>query len=350
MQIRSAPNYLVVEEGLRRYLDHINGLPMLEAVEEFALARRWREHEDADAAQKLAASHLRLVAKVAMRHRGYGLPIADMISEGNIGLLQAIRRFDPDRGFRLSTYALWWIRAAIQDYVLRSWSIVRIGAGANRKKLFFGLRRAKQKISAYESGDLRPDQAITIAARFRVPCADVTEMNRRLAGDASLNTPMRLDGSASTEWQDQLADESLSAESVITEREEAAIRRRALERALASLSARDLDILQARRLRDEPASLAELAHRYGVSRERIRQLEVRAFIAVQQAVVDGPMVSPAQLRPRRQASSIRAGRPAARVGAAADTSVMGPGRDLTTCARPGSGRTQRIACPCPLEA
>jgi RNA polymerase sigma-32 factor len=305
MSAQSALAAVTIEQGLSRYLVEIREFAILGAEEEYMLAKRWQAYEDPDAAQKLATSHLRLVAKVAMSHRGYGLPIADIISEGNIGLMQAIRKFDPEKGFRLSTYALWWIRAAIQDYVLRSWSIVRIGTGANQKKLFFGLRRAKREISALDAGDLRPDQVSAIATRLGVPGLDVIEMNRRLAGDGALNAPVRHDETGSSEWQDQLADEADSAETVIAEREEAAARRSALHLAVATLSGRERDIFEARRLREVPASLGDLADIYGVSRERIRQIEVRAFDKVQQAVMGRSADSPRMSRTRARSQAAR---------------------------------------------
>jgi RNA polymerase sigma-32 factor len=274
---------LTAERGLARYLEEIRRFPMLEPQEEYMLAKRWREHGDRAAAHKLVTSHLRLVAKIAMGYRGYGLPIAEVMSEGNVGLMQAVKRFEPDKGFRLATYAMWWIKAAIQEYILRSWSLVKMGTTANQKKLFFNLRKAKSKISALNDGDMRPDQVQTIAKRLGVAESDVIEMNRRLSGDTSLNAPIRDDGE-SGEWQDWLADESDSQEAVMAEREELDNRKQALTEALSVLNERERRIFEARRLADEPVTLEELAEEFGVSRERVRQIEVRAFEKVQDAV------------------------------------------------------------------
>ena len=271
------------ESGLSRYLAEIRKFPMLEPQEEYMLAKRWREHDDRDAAQKLVTSHLRLVAKIAMGYRGYGLPISEVVSEGNVGLMQAVKRFEPEKGFRLATYAMWWIKAAIQEYILRSWSLVKMGTTANQKKLFFNLRKAKSKISALEEGDLRPDQVALIAKRLGVTEQDVIDMNRRLGGDASLNTPIREDGD-SGEWQDWLVDETPTQERVLAENEELDNRRKALGEALSVLNERERRIFEARRLADEPITLEELAEEFGVSRERVRQIEVRAFEKVQNAV------------------------------------------------------------------
>jgi len=271
------------EASLSRYLDEIRKFPMLEPGEEFMLAKRWREHGDPEAAHRLVTSHLRLVAKIAMGYRGYGLPLADLISEGNVGMMQAVKHFDPDRGFRLSTYAMWWIRASIQEYVLHSWSLVKIGTTAAQKKLFFNLRKAKGQIRAYEEGDLRPEQVKTIARRLNVPEADVVDMNRRLAApDHSLNAPMRADSDG--EWQDWLVDETTDQETVLGERQELDGRKRLLERAMTTLNERERDILVARRLREEPATLEELSAKYGISRERVRQIEVRAFEKIQKNI------------------------------------------------------------------
>lgn len=304
MSAQAALTRVTAEQGLKRYLDRIQNFPMLKAEEEYMLAKRWQEYKDPGAAQKLTTSHLRLVAKVVMTYRGYGLPIADLISEGNIGLMQAIQKFDPEKGFRLSTYAIWWIKATIQEYVLRSWSLVKIGTTANQKKLFFGLRRAKSEISALDDGDLRPEQVSAIASKLGVTGVDVVEMNRRMAGDGSLNAPVRRDQEGSMEWQDQLADETVSAETALAEGQEAAVRRTALHRALATLNPRERDIFEARRLRDQPTTLEDLADVYGVSRERIRQIEARAFVKVQQAVMqrstDLPTAPRSQIRGRRQ--------------------------------------------------
>jgi RNA polymerase sigma-32 factor len=269
--------------GLARYLEEIRRFPMLEPDEEYMLAKRWQEHADAEAAEKLITSHLRLVARIAMGYRGYGLPIGEIISEGNVGLMQAVKRFDPDRGFRLATYAMWWIRAAIQEYILRSWSLVKMGTTAAQKKLFFNLRRAKGQIQALEEGDLRPDQVKAIAKRLGVPEEDVISMNRRLAGDASLNAPVRADLD-SGEWQDWLVDDSPDQEEELIERDEMDHRRAFLESALETLNERERRIFEARRLSDEPMTLEDLSAEFGVSRERIRQIEVRAFEKVQKAV------------------------------------------------------------------
>ena len=256
---------------------------MLEPQEEYMLAKRWREHGDRDAAHKLVTSHLRLVAKIAMGYRGYGLPISEVISEGNVGLMQAVKRFEPEKGFRLATYAMWWIKAAIQEYILRSWSLVKMGTTANQKKLFFNLRKAKSKISALEEGDLRPDQVKLIAKRLGVTEQDVVDMNRRLGGDVSLNAPIREEGDTG-EWQDWLVDDSVSQESRMVANEEADNRRKALGEALSVLNDRERRIFEARRLADDPITLEDLAEEFGVSRERVRQIEVRAFEKVQKAV------------------------------------------------------------------
>jgi len=274
---------LTAESGLSRYLDEIRRFPMLEPQEEYMLAKRWREHGDRTAAHKLVTSHLRLVAKIAMGYRGYGLPISEVISEGNVGLMQAVKRFEPEKGFRLATYAMWWIKAAIQEYILRSWSLVKMGTTANQKKLFFNLRKAKSRISALDEGDMHPDQVKLIAKRLGVTEQDVIEMNRRLGGDASLNAPIREEGD-SGEWQDWLVDDRDSQESMLAETEEFDNRRAALSDALAVLNERERRIFEARRLADEPVTLEDLAVEFGVSRERVRQIEVRAFEKVQKAV------------------------------------------------------------------
>jgi RNA polymerase sigma-32 factor len=271
------------ESGLSRYLEEIRRFPMLEPQEEYMLAKSWREHGDRDAAHRLVTSHLRLVAKIAMGYRGYGLPISEVISEGNVGLMQAVKRFEPEKGFRLATYAMWWIKASIQEYILRSWSLVKMGTTANQKKLFFNLRKAKSKISALEEGDMHPDQVKLIAKRLGVPEQDVIEMNRRLGGDASLNAPIREDGDAG-EWQDWLVDESASQETRLMADEQADNRRKALTDALSVLNERERRIFEARRLAEDPITLEELAEEFGVSRERVRQIEVRAFEKVQKAV------------------------------------------------------------------
>ena len=282
-----AANALAVmspEGGLSRYLSEIRKFPMLAKDEEFMLAKAWQEHEDPQAAHRLVTSHLRLVAKIAMGYRGYGLPIGEVISEGNVGLMQAVKKFDPDRGFRLATYAMWWIRASIQEYILRSWSLVKMGTTAAQKKLFFNLRKAKSEIAALQEGDLRPDQVSQIATKLGVLDEEVISMNRRLAGgDASLNSPLRSDSEA--EWQDLLVDEDTpSQESVVAEAEEKNIRMSLLEEAMTELSDRERHILTERRLKDEPTTLEELAAQYGVSRERVRQIEVRAFEKLQKSM------------------------------------------------------------------
>ena len=274
---------LTAESGLSRYLEEIRRFPMLEPQEEFMLAKRWREHGDREAAHKLVTSHLRLVATIAMGYRGYGLPISEVVSEGNVGLMQAVKRFEPDKGFRLATYAMWWIKAAIQEYILRSWSLVKMGTTANQKKLFFNLRKAKSRINALDEGDLHPDQVKLIAKRLGVTEQDVVEMNRRLGGDASLNAPIREEGDAG-EWQDWLVDDTPSQERILVESEELDNRRSALTDALNVLNDRERRIFEARRLADEPITLEELASEFNVSRERVRQIEVRAFEKVQKAV------------------------------------------------------------------
>ena len=290
------------ESGLSRYLSEIKRFPMLEPQEEYMLAKRWREHGDREAAHKLVTSHLRLVAKIAMGYRGYGLPIGEVISEGNVGLMQAVRRFEPDKGFKLATYAMWWIRASIQEYILRSWSLVKMGTTASQKKLFFNLRKAKSKISALEDGDLRDDQVTTIATRLGVAKQDVIDMNRRLGGDASLNAPLREEGEG--EWQDWLVDDSPSQESVLADREEADVRLAALKSALRVLNPRERRIFEARRLAEDPVTLEELSAEFGVSRERVRQIEVRAFEKVQAAVKSG--VALTQIPGRRAAQALPA--------------------------------------------
>jgi RNA polymerase sigma-32 factor len=269
------------EAGLSRYLTEIRKFPLLEPEQEYMLAKRWKEHEDPGAARQLVTSHLRLVAKIAMGYRGYGLPLSEIVSEGNVGLMQAVKRFEPDKGFRLATYAMWWIRAAIQEFILRSWSLVKMGTTANQKKLFFNLRKAKNRISAIEEGDLTPEHTKEIARQLAVPEEEVTSMNRRLSGgDTSLNAPMRADGES--EWQDWLADDTMDQETRLAEAEEMGERHNLLAGAMGELSERERDIIEARRLRDDPATLEELSQKYGVSRERVRQIEVRAFEKLQQ--------------------------------------------------------------------
>jgi RNA polymerase sigma-32 factor len=290
------------ESGLARYLAEIKRFPMLEPQEEYMLAKRWREHEDRDAAHKLVTSHLRLVAKIAMGYRGYGLPIGEVISEGNVGLMQAVRRFEPDKGFKLATYAMWWIRASIQEYILRSWSLVKMGTTASQKKLFFNLRKAKSRISALDDGDLRDDQVEVIAKRLGVQKQEVIDMNRRLGGDASLNAPLREDGEG--EWQDWLVDDTANQEVSLVDREENNSRLGALKQALTVLNPRERRIFEARRLVDEPITLEELSTEFGVSRERVRQIEVRAFEKVQAAVKAG--VARAQIPFARAAAALPA--------------------------------------------
>lgn len=267
--------------GLSRYLTEIRKFPMLPKDEEFMLAQRWKEHQDSEAAHKMVTSHLRLVAKIAMGYRGYGLPIGEVISEGNVGLMQAVKKFEPDKGFRLATYAMWWIRASIQEYILRSWSLVKMGTTAAQKKLFFNLRKAKSQIEAFQDGDLRPEQVSAIATKLGVLDSEVISMNRRLSGpDASLNAPLRSD--SESEWQDWLADdEQVSQETMVAENEEKSLRMSLLEEAMVELTDRERHILTERRLKDDPTTLEELASQYGVSRERVRQIEVRAFEKLQ---------------------------------------------------------------------
>jgi RNA polymerase sigma-32 factor len=270
------------EGGLQRYLQEIRQFPMLQPEEEFMLAKRWREHGDRQAAHKLVTSHLRLVAKIAMGYRGYGLPVGEVISEGNVGLMQAVKRFEPDKGFRLATYAMWWIKASIQEFILRSWSLVKMGTTASQKKLFFNLRKVKGQIQALEEGDLRPEHVAEISRRLGVPQEDVISMNRRLSGDASLNAPVRVD--AEGEWQDWLVDEGASQETTLAQDEEASMRHEMLSEAMEKLNDRERRVFEARRLRDDPVTLEDLSQEFGVSRERIRQIEVRAFEKVQKAV------------------------------------------------------------------
>jgi RNA polymerase sigma-32 factor len=287
---------LTAEPGFTHYIEEIRRLPMLERQEEYMLARRWREHGDRGAAQKLITSHLRLVIKIARDYRGYGLPISEAISEGNVGLMQAVERFEPEKGFRLATYAMWWIKAAIQEYILRSWSLVKMGTTANQKKLFFNLRKAQSKISILGDGDMRLDQVKIIARRIGVTETDVIYMNRRLSGDASLNAAIREDGD-SGEWQDWLVDESPDQETTLAASEEFDNRRKTLSDALTVLNERERRIFEARRLADDPITLEDLAAEFGVSRERVRQIEVRAFEKVQKAVKNrvAAMESPAPL-------------------------------------------------------
>jgi RNA polymerase sigma-32 factor len=271
------------DAGLSRYLTEIRKFPLLSPEDEYMFAKRWKEHEDPEAARRMVTSHLRLVAKIAMGYRGYGLPISEIVSEGNVGLMQAVKRFDADKGFRLATYAMWWIRASIQEYVLRSWSLVKMGTTAAQKKLFFNLRKAKNNIGAIEEGDLTPEHVATLSDQLGVTATEVTEMNRRLSGgDASLNAPLRSE--SESEWQDWLADDTADQETRLAEREEMGDRHELLVSAMKGLTDRERDILQARRLQDEPATLEELSQKYGVSRERVRQIEVRAFEKLQQGM------------------------------------------------------------------
>jgi len=270
------------KSGFDHYLSAIRRFPILAPREEYMLAKRWREHEDAAAAQKLVTSHLRLVAKIAMGYRGYGLPEGELVSEGNVGLMQAVKRFEPERGFRLATYAMWWIRASVQEYVLRSWSLVRMGTTAHQKKLFFSLRKAKSRISAYEEGDLHPENVALIASKLGVPRQEVIDMNRRLAGDSSLNAPLREEGDG--ERQDSLVDGGVAQEHTLVEREESDNRHIALHGALDVLNTRERRILETRRLAEDRIPLRDLANEFGVSRERVRQIEIRAFEKVQRAV------------------------------------------------------------------
>jgi len=275
------------EQSLSRYLQEIRKFPLLEPEEEYMLAKRWADHHDSEAAHRLVTSHLRLAAKIAMGYRGYGLPQGEVISEANVGLMQAVKRFDPDKGFRLSTYAMWWIRAAIQEYILRSWSLVKMGTTAAQKKLFFNLRKAKARLGAYEDGDLHPESVARIADALSVSEGEVIEMNRRLAGgDASLNVRVGSDGEGATQWQDWLEDEDSDQASEYAEQDELDVRRAMLARALDVLNARERDILMRRRLSDEPVTLEALSEDYGVSRERIRQIEVRAFEKLQARMLE----------------------------------------------------------------
>jgi RNA polymerase sigma-32 factor len=274
------------EGGLSHYLSEIRKFPMLAPNEEYMLAKAYKEHDDRGAAHRLVTSHLRLVAKIAMGYRGYGLPIGEVISEGNVGLMQAVKRFEPEKGFRLATYAMWWIRASIQEYILRSWSLVKMGTTASQKRLFFNLRKVKGQIQAFEEGDLKPEQVDTIATKLGVSKEDVISMNRRLGGDTSLNAPIRAD-SESGEWQDWLVDETPSAESRLADNEELDSRRQLLRDAMGGLNEREKRIFEARRLAEEPITLEELSAEFGVSRERVRQIEVRAFEKVQKAVKKG---------------------------------------------------------------
>lgn len=281
---QSLPSIVSGEGGLTRYLEEIRRFPMLQPQEEYMLAKRYNEHGDTEAAHKLVTSHLRLVAKIAMGYRGYGLPIGEVISEGNVGLMQAVKKFEPERGFRLATYAMWWIKASIQEYILRSWSLVKMGTTANQKRLFFNLRKVKGKIQALDDGDLKPEQIAEIATRLNVSEEEVVSMNRRLSGDASLNAPIRATEGESGEWQDWLVDDSESQEQMLIEQDELENRRKMLAGAMSVLNDRERRIFEARRLAEEPLTLEELSGEFDISRERVRQIEVRAFEKVQDAV------------------------------------------------------------------
>ncbi len=292
---QTLPSIASGEGGLSRYLEEIRRFPMLQPQEEYMLAKRYSEHADTEAAHKLVTSHLRLVAKIAMGYRGYGLPIGEVISEGNVGLMQAVKKFEPERGFRLATYAMWWIKAAIQEYILRSWSLVKMGTTANQKRLFFNLRKVKGKIQALDDGDLNPEQVAEIATRLNVSEDEVISMNRRLSGDASLNAPIRATEGESGEWQDWLVDDHQSQEDMLVEQDELENRRGMLGEALNVLNDRERRIFEARRLSDDPLTLEQLSSEFDISRERVRQIEVRAFEKVQDAV---------QAAAKRQAQSL----------------------------------------------
>ncbi len=283
--------------GLSRYLQEIRKFPMLQPDEEFVLAKRWQAHQDPEAAEKLITSHLRLVARIAMGYRGYGLPMGEVISEGNVGLMQAVKRFEPDKGFRLATYAMWWIRASIQEYILRSWSLVKMGTTAAQKKLFFNLRRMKGQIAALEEGDLKPEHVKSIAKKLGVTEEDVVSMNCRLGGDLSLNAPVKADSEAA-EWQDWLVDDKPDQEELLAENEELEHRRAYLSSAMATSNDREKRIFMARRLSDPAATLEDLSAEFSISRERVRQIEVRAFEKVQDAVRAAALVKETVARPK----------------------------------------------------
>ena len=278
------PSVAAGDSGLTRYMEEIRRFPMLEPDQEYMLAKRYQEHDDRDAAHQLVTSHLRLVAKIAMGYRGYGLPVGEVISEGNVGLMQAVKKFDPEKGFRLATYAMWWIKASIQEYVLRSWSLVKMGTTANQKRLFFNLRKAKSRIQAIDDGDLRPDQVKQIATQLGVSEDEVISMNRRLGGDASLNAPIKASEGESGEWQDWLVDDSDNAEQVMIRQDELESRREMLKDALEVLNDREKRVFLARRLEENPVTLEDLSQEFDISRERVRQIEVRAFEKVQKAM------------------------------------------------------------------
>jgi RNA polymerase sigma-32 factor len=281
---RNLPSITAGEAGLNRYLDEIRKFPMLEPQQEYMLAKRYAEHGDREAAHKMVTSHLRLVAKIAMGYRGYGLPIGEVVSEGNVGLMQAVKKFDPERGFRLATYAMWWIKASIQEYILRSWSLVKMGTTANQKRLFFNLRRLKGRIQAIDEGDLKPEHVTEIATKLKVSEEEVISMNRRLSGDASLNAPIKAAEGDSGQWQDWLVDDHESQEDVLIEQDELDTRRHMLAKAMSVLNDRERRIFEARRLAEEPVTLEDLSSEFDISRERVRQIEVRAFEKVQDAV------------------------------------------------------------------
>ncbi len=284
MARNNLPSITAGEGGLNRYLDEIRKFPMLEPQEEYMLAKRYQEHDDRKAAHKLVTSHLRLVAKIAMGYRGYGLPIGEVVSEGNVGLMQAVKKFDPERGFRLATYAMWWIKASIQEYILRSWSLVKMGTTANQKRLFFNLRRLKSKIQALDEGDLKPEHVSEIATKLNVSEEEVISMNRRLSGDASLNAPIKASEGDSGQWQDWLVDDHDNQEEILIEQDELESRRALLANAMSVVNERERRIFEARRLSEDPVTLEDLSTEFDISRERVRQIEVRAFEKVQDAV------------------------------------------------------------------
>ena len=297
---QTLPSLTTGNGGLNRYLEEIRRFPMLEPEQEYMLAKRFREHDDTDAAHQLVTSHLRLVAKIAMGYRGYGLPMGEVISEGNVGLMQAVRKFEPERGFRLATYAMWWIRASIQEYVLRSWSLVKMGTTANQKRLFFNLRKLKGRIQAINDGDLKPEHVKEIATRLNVPEDEVLSMNQRMSGDASLNAPLKATDGEGGQWQDWLVDEAPLQEEIVAENDELDNRRRLLMDAMDDLNEREQRIFTARRLSEDPLTLEELSGEFGVSRERVRQIEVRAFEKVQKAVTEKAAREERELRRNRE--------------------------------------------------
>ena len=286
MASANLPSIAAGEGGLSRYLEEVRRFPMLQPDEEYMLAKRFNEHGDVDAAHRLVTSHLRLVAKIAMGYRGYGLPLGEVISEGNVGLMQAVKKFEPERGFRLATYAMWWIKASIQEYVLRSWSLVKLGTTANQKRLFFNLRKLKGKLQALEDGELKPETVEAIATKLNVSKEEVISMNRRLGGDASLNAPIKAAEGESGEWQDWLTDDSASQEEMLIDQDERENRHAMLGSALSVLNERERRIFEARRLADDPVTLEDLSGEFQISRERVRQIEVRAFEKVQAAVME----------------------------------------------------------------